>query len=86
RVFADRCIRGIEANREICRLYVERSIGIVTALNPVIGYERSAALAKEALATGGSVVDLAVEKGWLSKEELEDLLRPERMANPRAPR
>ncbi|MBL0716293.1 MAG: aspartate ammonia-lyase [Desulfosarcina sp.] len=78
-----RCITGITANREVCRGYVEGSIGLVTALNPVLGYEKSAAIAKEALKTGGNVYDLVLEKGWLSKEELDDMLRPENMTDPR---
>ena len=78
-----RCIVGIEANREVCRQYVENSIGLVTALNPVLGYEKSAAIAKEALKTGGSVYDLVLEKGWLKKDELDDMLRPENMTDPR---
>ncbi len=81
-VLANRCVSGITANRERCEEYVKNSIGIVTALSPELGYERSAAIAKEALQTGGSVYDLALEKGWLSKEQLDDLLSPEKMANP----
>jgi aspartate ammonia-lyase len=78
-----RCISGIEANRERCMDYVRNSIGLVTALNPVLGYERSAAIAKEALVTGGSVYDLVLAKGWLSKERLDELLSPEKMTRPR---
>jgi aspartate ammonia-lyase len=78
-----RCIVGIEANREVCRNYVENSIGLVTALVPVIGYEKSAAIAKEALKTGGSVYHLVLEKGWLTQEKLDDMLRPENMTDPR---
>jgi aspartate ammonia-lyase len=78
-----RCIVGIEANRERCMEYVRNSIGLVTALNPVLGYERSAAIAKEALKTGGSVYDLVLAKGWLTKERLDDLLKPENMTHPR---
>lgn len=79
-----RCIVGIEANRERCLEYVRNSIGLVTALNPVLGYERSAAIAKEALKSGGSVYDLVLAKGWLSKEQLDDLLKPENMTHLRA--
>lgn len=79
---ATRCVNGITANRERCAEYVKNSIGIVTALNPVLGYERSASIAKEALVTGRSVYDLILEKEWLSKTQLEYLLRPEKMANP----
>lgn len=78
-----RCVAGITANREVCRSYVENSIGLVTALVPVIGYEQSAAIAKEALKTGGSVYQLVLEKKILSKEELDDMLRPENMTDPR---
>jgi aspartate ammonia-lyase len=82
-VLASRCIAGIEPNRERCREYVQNSIGLVTALNPVLGYEKSAAIAKEALKTGGSVYDLVIAKGWLTKEKLDDLLKPENMTHPR---
>jgi aspartate ammonia-lyase len=82
-VLAARCIAGIEPNRERCHEYVRNSIGLVTALNPVLGYEKSAAIAKEALKTGGSVYDLVVAKGWLTKEKLDELLKPENMTHPR---
>jgi aspartate ammonia-lyase len=78
-----RCIAGITANRERCRQYVENSIGLVTALNPVLGYEKSAAIAKEALKTGGNVYALVLEKGWLTQAQLDDLLKPENMTDPR---
>ncbi len=82
-VLATRCIAGIEPNRERCREYVQNSIGLVTALNPVLGYEKSAAVAKEALKTGQSVYNLVIGKGWLTKEKLDELLKPENMTNPR---
>jgi aspartate ammonia-lyase len=82
-VLAARCIAGLEPNRERCREYVQNSIGLVTALNPVLGYEKSAAIAKEALQTGGSVYDLVIAKGWLTKEKLDELLKPENMTHPR---
>jgi aspartate ammonia-lyase len=85
-VLAARCIAGIEPNRERCREYVQNSIGLVTALNPVLGYEKSAAIAKEALKTGGSVYDLVIAKGWLTKEKLDELLKPENMTHPRLSR
>jgi len=78
-----RCITGIQANEPRCRSYVENSIGLVTALNPVIGYEKSASIAKEALASGGSVYELVLEKGWLDREKLDDLLSPSKMCDPR---
>jgi aspartate ammonia-lyase len=85
-VLASRCINGIEPNRERCREYVQNSIGLVTALNPVLGYEKSAAIAKEALKTGGSVYDLVIAKGWLTKDKLDELLKPESMTHPRLKR
>jgi len=80
---AARCVNDIRANEAQCRRFVENSIGLVTALNPVIGYERSASIAKEALATGGSVYDLVLRMGWLTKAQLEDLLSPANMTDPR---
>ncbi|WP_347351062.1 aspartate ammonia-lyase [Intrasporangium sp.] len=82
----ERCIRGISANADTCLGYVQRSIGLVTALNPVLGYERSAQVAKEALATGASVYDLVLAKGWLTAEQLDGLLDPRTMTSPMQPR
>ena len=80
---AARCISRIEANRDVCRGYVENSIGLVTALVPSIGYEQSAAIAKEALKTGASVYNLVLEKELLSQQELDEMLHPENMTDPR---
>lgn len=82
---ADKCIDGITANEQICSDFVYNSIGIVTALNPYIGYENSASIAKEALNTGKRVYDLALERGLLSKEELDNILTPQNMLNPKMP-
>ncbi len=79
KVLANRCIAGITANEAHCRYTVQHSIGLVTALNPFIGYEASSMIAKEALETGGSVYELVLQKGLLSKEELERILAPENM-------
>ena len=83
RTLADRCVAGITANREVCRRMVENSIGLVTALNPYIGYERSSQLAEEALKSGRSVYEIVLEKGYLSQAELDDILSPENMTRPR---
>ena len=77
------CIIGITANEEHCRNMVMNSIGIVTALNPVIGYEASSSVAKEALETGKGVYELVLEKKLLSKEEIDNILKPENMLRPR---
>ena len=79
---ANKCVRGITANRERCADYVKNSIGIVTALSPTLGYERSSAIAHEALETGKGVYELVLEHEWMTKAELDDLLSPEKMANP----
>jgi aspartate ammonia-lyase len=77
-----KCIDGITANEERCRSLVENSIGIVTALNPVLGYEISSTLAKEALNKNIGLYDLVLEKKLLSKDELDDILKPENMISP----
>ena len=77
-----RCIDGITANKEVCLQMVKNSIGIVTALNPVLGYETSSKLAKEALETNRGVYELCIEQGLLSKKELDKILSPERMIKP----
>ena len=74
---------GTSANPERCRELVENSIGLVTALNPHIGYEKSAAIAKEAMASGRSVYDIVLDRGYLSREDMEDVLKPENMVRPR---
>lgn len=78
----DKCIDGITANEKVCRSYVENSIGLVTALNPYIGYENSTMLAKEALETHRGVYELVLEKGLLPKEKLDEILLPENMIKP----
>ena len=77
-----RCIKGITANKERCRHLVESSIGLVTALNPYIGYENSTRIAKKALETNRSVTELVLEEGLLTREQLDDIMRPERMTSP----
>ncbi|MBP5190482.1 MAG: aspartate ammonia-lyase, partial [Bacteroidales bacterium] len=76
------CIDGIRANEERCRQLVERSIGIVTMLNPIIGYKQSTKIAKEASETGRGVYELVLEHGLLTKEQLDKILQPENMLKP----
>jgi aspartate ammonia-lyase len=80
---AERCVRGITANREHLHDIVTHSIGIVTALNPYIGYENASAVAKEAYATGKGVAEIVLDKGLLTKEQLDEILRPENLTQPR---
>lgn len=79
----DRCVVGITANVEHCKQMVYNSIGLVTALNPYLGYEVSTEIAKEALENHRSVYDLVIEKGCMTKQELDNVLKPENMIKPR---
>ncbi|GAA4837799.1 aspartate ammonia-lyase [Saccharopolyspora rosea] len=83
RVLAERCVSGITAHPDITRAYVENSIGLVTALNPAIGYAKATEIAREALATGRGVADLVRERGLVPADRLAELLRPENLAHPR---
>ena len=76
------CIDGITANEDRCRQEVHDSIGVVTALNPVIGYKNSTKIAKEAQQTGRGVYELVLEHDILSKEDLDTILKPENMIKP----
>jgi aspartate ammonia-lyase len=80
---ADRCVKGITANRERLRSIVENSIGVVTALNPYIGYANATQIAQEALASGRSVYDLVLERNLLSKARLDAILQPDVLTRPR---
>jgi len=70
------CVEGITANPEVCRHYVDHSIGTVTALNPVIGYERATELAAEAAKSGRGILELIREKKILSDEQIAKVLDP----------
>jgi aspartate ammonia-lyase len=83
-VLRERCVIGISANRERIRHLLERSIGVVTALVPYIGYERASAAAREALDSDRGVYELVLEKGWLTREQLDEVLSPDAMTKPRA--
>ena len=78
RVFADKSLDGLEANRERAESYVERSISMATALNPLIGYDNAAKIAKKSHATGRTVRELAYEESGLSREQIDEALHPHR--------
>jgi fumarate hydratase class II len=84
RVFADRCVAGIEADTERCRALIDQSLAMCTSLAPKIGYDQAAAIAKEAYATGKTVRAVAEAKGVLPKAELDALLDPDAMTRPGA--
>jgi aspartate ammonia-lyase len=81
---ATRCVSGITANREHLRRGVENSIGIVTALNPYIGYANATEIAQQALITGQSVYDLVLARKLLTPEQLDQILQPEVLTRPRS--
>ena len=80
----ERCVVGITANREHCRNLVDNSIGVITALNPYIGYDNATSIAAEAQTTGRGVVDLVRERGLLEEDRLQEILKPENMVQPRS--
>ncbi|WP_296899813.1 aspartate ammonia-lyase [uncultured Megamonas sp.] len=77
-----KAIKDLTANTDICYNSIMNSISIVTALNPYIGYEKSSSIAKEALQTGKSVSEICLERGYLTKEELTEILNPKTMLTP----
>lgn len=81
-ILADKCVKDITPNEDKCREYVEKSTGIATILVPYIGYDASASIAKESLKTGKTVIELVLEKGLLSQEQIDDILKPEKMIAP----
>ena len=82
RVFARRCVQGLEADAEHCRETIERSLAMCTALAPLIGYDRAASIAKEAYATGRTVREVARESSGLDEETLIRALDPEKQTAP----
>ena len=82
KAFTELALEGIEPNPEACRAAVEKSLSLVTGLNPYIGYLQAAALAKEAFATGKTIRDLCVEKKVLPADQLAQALDPWRMTKP----
>ncbi|PYP75088.1 MAG: aspartate ammonia-lyase [Gemmatimonadetes bacterium] len=81
-VLRERCIDGITANPERMRWFVEHSVGIITALVPIIGYERSTEIARDALETGRGVYELVMEHNLMTRAELDRVLNPEAMTGP----
>jgi len=83
KILQNRCVEGITANRERMASFVEQSVGIITALVPVLGYETTTEIAKEALESGRSVYDLVCERGIMTRDQLDHLLNPATMTAPR---
>jgi len=84
RVFADRCVTGLEANRERCESLVEQSLAMCTSLAPVVGYDKAAEIAKESQKSGKTVRQVAQERHVLDDAALGKALDPMRMTSPQA--
>jgi aspartate ammonia-lyase len=82
RTLAERCVKGITANRDRARRLMDESTALVTALTPYIGYARATDIAQEALRTGTRVYDLVLKKGLMTREQLDAILRPEVLTKP----
>jgi len=84
--FLEKCLKGIKPKPDNCRIFLEKSLGLVTALNPIIGYMKAAEVAKESQISGKSIKDILIEKGYLSLEELERVLDPRPLTEPGIPK
>ena len=82
RILAERCVKGITANRSRARRLLDESTALVTALTPYLGYAQSTAIAQEALASGARVYDLVLAQGLMSKQQLDEVLKPETLTKP----
>lgn len=82
KVFNKYCLQGITANKERMENYVNHSVGVITAINPHVGYETAASIAKEAIQSGRPVREIVLERGVLTKEELDIILHPREMTHP----
>jgi aspartate ammonia-lyase len=78
-----KCIDGIQANVEHCKMYAEKSLGLAAALSPHLGYDRAAKVVKEALDKGMTLLEVVLEKGWLDKKKMKEILDPDKMTEPR---
>ena len=85
RVFTDKCVSGITANPQRNEFYAQSTVSLATALNPYIGYAKAAEIAKESIATGKSIIEIARSKGYLTQQQIDEILDPEKMTEPQAP-
>ena len=76
------CIKGITANEKRCEFYAQSTVSLATALNPYIGYAKAAEIAKESVATGKTIIEIARSKGYLSEGQITEVLDPARMTEP----
>jgi len=82
KAFTERCVQGIKADKERCREFAEKSVGLATILNPIIGYEKAAIVAKEAVITGKTIREIVLERGIFSKKEIDKIFNTIAMTRP----
>ncbi len=85
RQFTEFCVKGITANEPRCEFYAQSTVSLATALNPYIGYAKAAEITKESVATGKTIIDIARSRGYLSEEQIKEILDPARMTEPQLP-
>jgi aspartate ammonia-lyase len=85
RQFSEKCVKGITANEKKNAFFAQSTVSLATALNPYIGYAKAAEIAKESVATGRSIIEIAREKKLLSEKEVAEILDPKRMTEPQRP-
>ena len=83
--FRTKALDGLQANEEQCSRFLEKSLGLATALNPLIGYEKAAEVAKEAQRTGKTIKEVILEKGYLTEEQMKQILSPGKLTEPGVP-
>ena len=86
RTFLEKCLSDIKPNEDSCRRFLEKSLGLVTALNPIIGYARAAEVAKEAQVSGRSIKEIILEKGYLTEDQMAEILDPGPLTEPGIPK
>ena len=84
-LFRKQCIEGITVNDKVVQNHINRSVGIVTALNPILGYDKTTELAKEALEKNKGILELIREKKLLTEQQIKDLLDPVKLTSPTGP-
>ena len=85
-IFTDKCVKGMTADTERCRLYFESSVGLATILNEYVGYAKASEIARESIRTGKTLRQLILEKGLMTEEELGRVLDPKRITEPHDPK
>ncbi|HET9742607.1 MAG TPA: aspartate ammonia-lyase [Terriglobales bacterium] len=85
RQFDKFCVSGITVNLDRCNFYAQSTVSLATALNPYIGYQKAAEIVKESIATGKSIIDIARARGWLTEQQIAEILDPKNMTEPKRP-